>query len=587
MKNASPITKLIGLIVVLIAVNLVSTRFHQRYDLTTDKRYTLSEASKRLLEDLDDVIYINVYLDGELPSEYRVLRNEISDMLEEFRYASDGRIEYEFEDVLTDRDISDKEAFLKQAASKGLLITRPDVKPDEAASEKFIIPAGLAYYKDREFPVNFLQREFGKVLEEEINNSIELLEYELSNIVRKAIAGKTKKVAFLRGHGELEDIEVADIAKSLEEYYKVESFNINFSDTNAIKPYLKQLRANPDKADEVLVTEMISELNEYAGVIVAKPTYPFKEIEKFVLDQYIMNGGKVIFLVESLIAEMDSVAKYSNIFTADYDTNLEDMLFKVGVRVNPNLIQDIQSHGIPVIQRGGNNKPTFWPWVFYPLLNPSDNHPISKNLESVWGRFVSTIDTTANSDIDKTILLKSSQNSRIAHNPVNISMNMLEVRPDPDMFNQPFQTAAVLLEGRFESNFQYREGFKSKVKIPFVPFIDSGATIVISDGDLIRNQVTQRGEIYPLGYDRFASRTFGEPISFANKLFFMNCVDYLCDNSNIIEIRSKEIVLRLLDQGRVRKEKNFWQWLNMTLPIGILALFGTINLILRKKRWTR
>jgi ABC-2 type transport system permease protein len=586
MRNGKPILKIGLLIGILIAVNFLSTQFHYRIDLTTDKRYTLSDASKALLDDLDDVIYINIYLDGELPSEYRRLRNEIGDMLEEFRYASDGKIEYEFEDVLTGKDVKDKEAFLKQAASKGLLITRPDVKPDEAPSEKYIVPAGLAYYQEREFPVNFLQREFGKALEEEINNSIELLEYELSNIVRKAIAGKTKKLAFLRGHGELSDIEVADIAKSLEEYYKVETFNINFSDTNAIKPYIKHLRANPDRMDEVLVTEMISELNEYAGVIVAKPTYPFKEIEKFVLDQYIMNGGKVIFLMESLIAEMDSVAKYGNIFTGDYETNLEDMLFKAGVRINPNLIQDIQSHGIPVIQRGGNNKPTFWPWVFYPLLNASDGHPISKNLESVWGRFVSTIDTTANKDIRKTVLLTSSENSRVAYNPVNISMNMLEVRPNPDRFNQPYQTAAVLLEGRFESSFEYREGFKSKVNIPFVAANDSGAMVVISDGDLIRNQVTQRGEIYPLGYDRFASRTFGEPISFANKLFFMNCVDYLCDNSNIIEIRSKEVVLRLLDQGRVREEKSFWQWLNMTLPIGILALFGLINTWVRKRRWS-
>lgn len=572
---------------VLVVFNFMANEFYFRLDLTKEKRYTLSPSSVGLMNKLDDDLYVTIFLDGDLPIEYKQLQSATRDILNEYRLASDGKIKFDFEDILADKDIKEKEAILKDIFQKGLQIEQPDVRPDEAPTQKYILPSGIVFYKGKEYPINLLKRQFGKSLEVEINNSIELLEYEIGTAIRKGLSGKSIKVAFSSGHGELSSTQTADIANSLSEFYSLNRINLNLRDSNCYKNFASDVVNNPQKpVFSILVEGLINQLKPYKGLIIAKPTLEFTEPEKYILDQYVMNGGKIIFLVENLLAEMDSVAKYGQVMTVDHSHNLDDILFQYGVKVKPNLVQDIQCHGIPAINQQ-TNRPGFWPWIFYPLFSAVDDNPVSRNLENVWGRYCSTIDTTSRKTLKKTVLLRSSPQSRVAANPVLISLDILKNRQDPSNFRNGNQISAVLVEGEFISPFRYRDGVKRSFDLPFSESIEQNSMIVISDGDLIRNQVSSDGRVYPLGYDKFASKQFSTPVEFANKKFFLNCVDYLCDENNLIEVRSKEVILRLLDKSKLKNEKLFWQSFNMILPILIILIFGFVNSFYRKRRWAR
>ena len=572
---------------VLVVFNFMANEFYFRLDLTKEKRYTLSPSSVGLLNKLDDDLYVTIFLDGDLPIEYKQLQSATRDILNEYRLASDGKIKFDFEDILADKDIKEKEAILKDIFQKGLQIEQPDVRPDEAPTQKYILPSGIVFYKGKEYPINLLKRQFGKSLEVEINNSIELLEYEIGTAIRKGLSGKSIKVALSSGHGELSSTQTADIANSLSEFYSLDRINLNLTDSNCYKNFASDVVNNPQKpVFSILVEGLINQLKSYRGLIIAKPSLEFTEPEKYVLDQYVMNGGKIIFLVENLLAEMDSVAKYGQVMTVNHSHNLDDILFQYGVKVKPNLVQDIQCHGIPAINQQ-TNRPGFWPWIFYPLFSAVDDNPVSRNLENVWGRYCSTIDTTSRKTLKKTVLLRSSPQSRVAANPVLISLDILKNRQDPSNFRNGNQISAVLVEGEFISPFRYRDGVKRSFDLPFSESIEQNSMIVISDGDLIRNQVSSDGRVYPLGYDKFASKQFSTPVEFANKKFFLNCVDYLCDENNLIEVRSKEVILRLLDKSKLKNEKLFWQSFNMILPILIILIFGFVNSFYRKRRWAR
>jgi ABC-2 type transport system permease protein len=581
------ILKKLGLgLVLLLLFNILGDSFYQRIDLTKEGRFTLSQSTEKLIEKIDDDVFVSIFLDGDIPLEYKRLKSATRDMLNEYKLASSGKISFKFEDLLEDKDLKEKEATLKDIYIKGLRIERPETAPDEAPSEKYIIPAGIVFYKGQEYPINLMKRDFGKPLEEEINGSIELLEYEIGNALRKAVIGKEVNLAFTTGHGELTEMETADIAKELGRFYGLSRINLNLQDSNCYKMFAKDVTANPEKpVFTVLVEGLIRELKAYKGIIIAKPTKPFSEPEKFVIDQYVMNGGKVIFLVENLLAEMDSVAKYGRVMTINHNHNLDDLLFHYGVKVQPTLIEDLQSHGIPAINQQ-TNRPGFWPWMFYPLYNALDDNPVSKNLENVWGQYSSSLDTITRSTIKKTVLLRSSPQSRVAHNPVLISLDLLKEKPDLANFNKGGQIAALLIEGEFTSRFRFRDGVKKAFDIPYKDAIKKNALIVIGDGDIIRNQTSSDGQVYPLGYDKYASKHFGVPVEFANKKFFLNCVDYLCDETNLIEVRSRDVELRLLDKRKVKNNKLFWQSLNMLLPIILILVFGVVNAFYRKKRWS-
>jgi ABC-2 type transport system permease protein len=585
-SRKSQLTQLAILLLVVFGMNVMSNMIYRRIDLTKEKRYTLSQPSKELAEQLDEVVYFQVFLEGDFPSDYRRLKNATKDMLNEFRLASGGNIEFLFEDVLSDRTVEEKDDVLRQLAGKGLPITQAELEADDAITEKFIIPGALVNYKDKEYPLNLLKRDFGKALEDEINGSIELLEYEIANVLRKCVVNKEIKIAFTEGHQELDVMDIADAVRELEEYYTVHRVNLNLRDTAASKPYWAAIARDTQNSGAILYNGILNDLQGYSALIVAKPRLRFLDEELLILDQYVMRGGKIIWLVDALIAEMDSLDQLGNFSTADYDLNINSMLFRYGVRVNPDLIQDLNCHGIPVMARRGGSKPGWQPWVFYPILTPDSEHPIVRNMTSVWSQFVSSIDTLPNAGVKKTVLLHSSENSRVLGNPVRISMDALSSPNNPELFNQANKPAAVLLEGTFESPFAKRRAIRNNSPVRLIEKVANNAMIVISDGDLIRNQVNkEKGEIYPLGYDRYASRTFGQSVQFANKKFMMNCIDYLCDDSDLIEVRSKKVVLRLLDKVKVKTEKSKWQIINMGVPLVLLLIFGFANAVYRKKRY--
>ena len=572
----------------IVAVNLLSEQFYDRIDLTKEGRFTLSNTSRELAKELDDAVYFHIFLEGDFPSEYRRLKKATKDMLNEFRRLSGNEVEYKFEDMLSGKDVQEKEDILRQLSSKGLLVTQPEMDVDEIAGEKYIIPGGLVFYKGKEYPINLLKQEYGKSPEEIINGSIELLEYEIANVLRKCISGKTAMIGFAEGHGELGVMEIADVVRSLEEYYTVHRVNLNLLDTATTRPFWDEIARDTANSGAILFNGLLSGMLEYDAIVVAKPTIEFMEEELLLLDQYVMNGGKLVWLVDPMVAEMDSLDANSGTFVAfDRQINLDDMLFRYGVRLNPDLIEDLNCHGIPVINRRGGSRPGFQPWIFYPLAAMDSEHPIVRNLDNMWLRFASSIDTLGRGN-KKTVLLHTGENSRTMPNPVRVSLNLLAERPAPELFRQKNIPMGVLLEGKFTSPFAKRRAVKRNAPVQLKDTINDNAMIVIADGDFVRNQVNpERGQIYPLGYDRYASQAFGQPIQFANKNFFINCIDYLCDKSRLIDVRSKKVELRLLDKVKVKKERLKWQLVNMVLPVVLILVFGIANGVYRRRKYVR
>lgn len=549
----------LGLVLgLLILLNLILTNYFFRIDLTSEKRYSLSESSKNLAAKVDDVMFVKVYLEGEFPAGFKRLRQSTKEMLDEFAAYTNGKLQYEFIDPFENADAKKANDILQELGEKGLQPTNVQIKKDDESTQKLIVPGAIFYYKGKEVPVNLLKAQFGQGPEEVINESIELMEYEIANVLRKCVETKAKQVAFIDDHGELERWDVADASNELKEFYSVTRIP--------------------------LAIQTPQSLMKNDALIIAKPSMPFNEYEKFLLDQFVMHGGKILWLLESQIADMDSLGKGAMFMTGSYDLNLDDMLFKWGVRINPNMVQDLQCNAIPILStlRNGTPQQKLLPWMFFPVTAPPQQnaHIIVKGIDPVFFQFASSIDTTSNKEVKKTILLTSSPYSRTVGAPVKVDLNMARTQPDPSMFTAGNVPMAVLLEGRFNSLFQYRQGAKTDA-LPYKPSIDNGKMIVISDGDVIRNQRKQStGEIFPLGYDRYTNQQFG------NKRFLLNCMDYLCDDSGIIEVRAKEIKLRLLDKGKLKTERLKWQIVNMVIPIVLILIFGLTNKIIRKRKYT-
>lgn len=549
----------LGLVVVLLVLlNLILTNYFFRVDLTSEKRYSLSESSIKLASRIDDVLYVKIYLEGEFPAGFKRLRQSTKDMLDEFAAYTGGKLEYEFIDPFVDADAKKTNDILQELGEKGLQPTNVQIKKDDESTQKLIVPGALFYYKGKEIPVNLLKAQFGQGPEEVINSSIELLEYEFANVFRKCVERQSKSVAFIDDHGELGRWEVADASQSLKEFYAVTRIP--------------------------LALQTPQSLMKHEALIIARPTKPFSEYEKFLVDQFVMHGGKILWLVESQIADMDSLGKGAMFMTGSYELNLDDMLFRWGVRINPNMVQDLQCNVIPILStmRNGTPQQKLLPWMFFPIAAPPQNNPhiTVRGIDPVVFQFASGIDTTANKHVKKTILLSSSPYSRTVGAPVKVDLNMARVQPDPNMFTKGNIPLAVLLEGEFTSLFQYRPGAQ-KDALPYKEKIDHNKMIVVSDGDVIRNQRKQStGEIFPLGYDRYTNQQFG------NKRFLLNCMDYLCDDSGIIEVRAKEIKLRLLDKGKLKSERSMWQLINMGVPVLLLLIFGYTNKLIRKRKYT-
>jgi len=545
------------LLVIIVLVNFVSSFLFTRLDLTSEKRYTLSPVTKEIMSNLEDMIYVKVYLDGDFPPAFQRLQTATREMLDELSYHADGNIEYEFINPNAYADKEQREQLYRQLMTKGIQPTTLQSKSGDETSQQVIFPGALLTYRGEEMAVMLLQDQIGASPDEMLNNSIQAMEFGITNSIRKLTLKYPQIICLLEGHGEAETINLADITRELQTYYVVERKRID------------------GKLDA---------LNGYRAVVVAAPDSAFSEKDKFVLDQYVMRGGKVLWLVDGVVATMDSLAQNNETVGIAAELNLDDMLFRYGARINHDLVLDIQSAPIPVVTGQAGNKPmqTLIPWNFFPLIMPASDHPVVKNLNAVKHEFASTIDAVGKDDIIKTPLLITSKYSKVYNAPVRISLDLLREKPDPKRFNSGPKITAMLLEGQFTSNFKNRvpETISNDTSIGFRELSDTTAMIVVADGDFIQNR-TRRGMVIPLGEDRYTGQVFG------NRNFIMNCIDYLCDDSGLMEVRSKELRLRLLDRARLQDERLQWQLINTLVPLMLIFIFGGIKFSTRLRRFAK
>jgi ABC-2 type transport system permease protein len=546
-----------------IAVILVilSSYITLRIDLTEDKRYTLSESTRKILSGLRNDLYIQVWLEGEMPVQFKKMKRSVGETLDEFRIASGRKIGYEFINPSAGNDQAARNRQYETLISKGLNPVNIQARDQEGgASQKIIFPGLTVNYNGAEIPVNFLKNNPSLSPEQNLLNSMEGLEYEIIQTITTITSDSVYRLAFIEGYNEIPEIETADITLSLAKYFTVDRGTIGG------RPGI---------------------LDRYAAVIVAGPENRYDEKDKFVLDQYLMNGGRILWLLDEVAVSEDSLA-FGETAALYRPLGLEDQLFRYGVRINPSVVQDLDCLLKPfnVISGGARQQVVPVPWLYYPLLYPAPGHPVTRNLNRVLGKYVNYIDTVGRDPgINKTILLTTSPASRILNPPFLISLRDAENSPDGSLFNRSALPVAVLLEGSFESVFKNRlltdiagdKNVKMKERSP------QTRMIVISDGDIIRNEVrTSGGSMIPLtlGLDRYTMQTFG------NRDFIVNCVNYLVDNDGLMQLRSREMKMRLLDKTAIRKHKVVIQLVNVTVPVLIVIIAGLFYNIIRKRRYT-
>jgi len=561
-------------ILLIILTNILVSFTDFSLDLTADGKHSISEETIKTLEKVDDIVFIKVYLEGVFPAEFKHLHSEVLNLLSSFKTIADDNLEFEFINPNEGRNEKEKVDLYKQLVKQGLAPTDIEIRKAGSSINQIIFPGAIIYYKDKEIAVNFLKNSVTKNAGENINASVENLEFEFISAIYHISKTKTHRIAFLEGNGELSASEVYDITESvmqdndkLSYHYTIDRFNI--------KEF--EIDSNTLQAD---ISGQVKKLTSYKAIIIAKPTIAFNMLDKFIIDQYLMNGGKILWLIDGAKASMDSLQQNKSFIATNNDLKLSDQLFKYGIRINANLIEDLRSTEIPIVTGYSNNIPqqSYFPWPYYPLLFSENNHPISKGLDAIKCDFASSIDTIKN-NINKTILLHSSKQSRISPTPAKVSLGILENPPPLTSFNKENLTIAVLLEGEFESVFKNRILPKNQ-KLNFVNQSKKTQMIVVSDGDLIRNSVSNNGDIYPLGYDRFIKYTYP-----GNKKFIMNSIHFLCDETGLTQIKSKEIKLRLLDKEKIKNNKTFIQLINILLPRIILLIFAFIFTKMKKEKY--
>ncbi len=567
----SNITGLLLAVAIIVLVNIIAAFIFTRFDLTAEKRYSLSPATKTLLKKLDDVVFFKVYLAGDLPSGFQRLSNETREMLDEFR-AYNKKIQYEFVNPSDNPNAKDRNDSYKLLVENGLQPTNLQVSKKGASSQIIIFPGAIVSYHGKQIPVQLLMAQLQEESNKVLNNSIQALEYNLASAIKNLTTPVKPRVAIIEGHGELTEMETYDLQNSLAEFYNVERV--------AIKHKISSLavRLKTDSTHDALV-------NKYRAIIIAKPSTQFDERDKFLIDQFIMRGGKVLWLIDPVFASMDSI-KVNSTMGIHNDINLEDMLFNYGVRLNTNLVQDLTALKIPIKtgQIGDQPQFDFFTWYFFPVLMPSVKHPIVNGLNAIKTEFISTLDTVTAPGVKKTYLLETSPYSRTVTVPALIDLEIVKKKPNERAFNRGPFPVAVLLEGTFTSTFLHRlpPEVAGDPNLAYRPSSKPTKMIVISDGDVAKNQFHySKGYPLPLGYDQYTRQTFG------NKDLVLNAINYLCDDSGLISVRSRELKLRMLDATRAANQRLFWQLLNILLPILLITGFGILKFQLRKRAFSR
>ena len=553
----------IGLVVGLVVINYLASVVHQRFDLTQEKRYSLSKPTKDLLSNLNEPVRVEVFLKGEFPAGFRKLTNSVEEFLQECKEYSHGNVQYVFTDPLKGLSDSVMQRLIDSVHyfyDIPALTLQAPAKAGDEQTQKVVLPGAVIHYRDTTIGVNLLkgERSFGTQPEQlaALYNNVEAsMEYKFASGIQKITSTKKPTVGYALGHGEGWGFNVDDMVRTLIKDYAFDTVNI------------KQSQVIP----------------QYDALVIAKPTQSFSDVDKIKIDQYVMHGGKIFWMVDNMYAEFDSLYKSQGFIAFDRGLNLEDLLFTYGVRINQNLLQDMQCDKLPQVSSNSQQQ-RLVDWPFFPLLNGSD-HPITKNLDPVRAMFPTTIDTVEANGIKKTFLLQSSSNARVLEAPAKVDFTFLQIAPDVKEFQRKNVPVGVLLEGTFHSLYANRISKAmqdSMAAMNYTTLRNSDAAnkmIVVADGDIAMNQYSSTLGPLPMGMNAFTRYTY------ANKDFFTNCMDYLVNPSDILQTRSKEFTLRLLDPKKAVDEKTKWQLINIALPIILIVLFGLLYQQMRRQRF--
>lgn len=547
--------------VVMLVLFFVSNNFLYRMDLTVDQRYSLSQVSKEIAASIDEPVSIEFFLEGELEPGLKKLQNEVFEKIAVLNAYSDEPLRLKVTDPYAVGSQKKQDELIEELYGKGIIPTSFRHKTEKGVSTKLIFPGAIIRMGSKEVAVNFLKYNQDFSHEYNFNQSAESVEFELVNAFQKLLRKKKSTVAFLEGHGEFNKFEVMDFSNAL-----LSGFDVKRISTQTLGQYA----------------------DNFDVLIVAGPTQPFNEADKFVIDQYVMNGGKVVWLIDPVQVNTDSLSHGYETYAFPRDINLGDQLFKYGARLNYELLQDVDCSQIPVntAPTGTQAKFTLHPWYYSPLLTPSDNHPLSRNLNRVFAEYVSSVDTVSgNANLHKAVILSTSPYARKVASPSSVSLQNINNPPARELFTLPFIPVGVLMEGQFSSLYKNRMveqlGFSSN---SILNQSKPTKMVVIADAGMIANKVDYSGKtpkIQPLGYDRVAKRAWG------NKAFLLNTVFYLNDDRGIMQLRNRTLKMRLLDQVKLRDERAFWQWLNILLPLVLVALFGVAYNFVRRWRYSR
>ena len=546
-------------IFVLVVLNVLGTLFFYRFDLTKDKRYTLSATSLQIVKQIKNPLSIKIYMEGDLPADFRRLQQETKQLLEEFQ-AYNSNIVFEFVNPLENEDES--EALTKSLFQKGLTPVNITVDDKGKQSQAMVFPWAIAVYNNKEVNIPLLKNIMGATTEQKVKGSVQHLEYSIADAINKITKDKQRKVAIIKGNGEMKEIHIAKMLMQIRESYYIGPFTLD------------SVSKDPNGT--------LNALKKYDLAIIAKPTETFSDEEKQVLDQFIMNGGKTLWLIDQVSADMDSLYNQAGATLAyPRDLNLNDMFFKYGFRINPDLIKDEQGSPIKLAtgEQGSATQYQDFIWKYAPLVSPESKHPIVKNLGGIKFDFASPIDTLKNG-IKKTVLLQSSPYSKKIGAPVEVNLGIVSEQTSPkDYLNKGNLPLSVLLEGSFHSAFENRVlAFKEN------SFLANGKPtkmIVISDGDIAKNQLDKNMMPVELGYDQRSGNLYD------NKDFIMNCINYLLDDTGLINIRSKDLDLPSLDKEKVYENYTQTQFITIGLPILILLVFGLVFTYIRKRKYSK
>ncbi len=554
LKNKSNLIKSVVLFVALLALNWLGTKVYQRFDLTQNKRYTLSQSALATVDGVKSPLIVDVFLEGNFPSEFRRLRNETEQLLAEFALNND-QIIVNFINPLEDEQSRD--ANIEQLVQRGLEPLQLSVNSNGKTSQELIFPWALASYNDQTVKIPLIKNQIGASQQELVTNSVQHLEYAFAEGFQKLVTPKSKKIAILKGNGQLADAYVADFLQTIKEHYFLAPFTLDSVATNA--------------------EGTLTKLKAFDLIISAKPTQAFSEEEKLVLDQYTMNGGKSLWLTESILMDKDSLYNDEGRGIAmRNELNLNDFFFSYGVRINPVIVNDLYSAPITIAMGEGSNaqfQPLKWPYS--PLAAGNPKHPITSNLNLVKFDFASQLDTLKSST-KKTILLQSSKLTKLEGVPKEISLEIVTQDQDPASFTKGPQTLAVLLEGQFTSAYENR--IKPSKMAAHKDSSPQTKMIVIADGDVIKNDVI-KNKPQELGFDRWTGQSFG------NKEFLVNAVNYLLNDDGLLDVRTKDIKIAFLDAEATADHKTQWQLITIALPLVLLAIFGVVFNYIRRKKY--